>query len=73
MEYKGFTIECDVLTEIRYGNEVFHTNEKNYHIIGDGAYYCAKKPIKSVRQAKSIITRIINKTYYEWQRGKANG
>ena len=64
-EYKGFTIDCTQLTQVIYGNEIYHTNSFTYHITKDNTYYCTKETIKTVRQAKNIITRILNGTYYK--------
>ena len=64
-EYKGFTIDCTRLTKVIYGNEILETDSYNYHILKGNTYYLPKETIKTERQAKNIITRIINGTYYK--------
>lgn len=64
-EYKGFTIDCTRLTKVIYGNEILEMDSYNYHILKGNTYYLPKETIKTERQAKNIITRIINGTYYK--------
>lgn len=64
-QYKGFTIDCTRLTQVIYGNEILEIDSHNYHILKGDVYYLPKETIKTERQAKNIITRIINGTYYK--------
>lgn len=64
-KYKGFTIDCIRLTKVIYGNEVYPTDSYTYHITKDDTYYCTKETVKTERQAKNIISRIIKGTYYK--------
>ena len=63
--YKGFEIDGAKITKIIYGNDVYLINDSyTYYITKDDTIYCTKKPIKSVLQAKNIITRILRGKYY---------